>query len=228
MEKINRSDLTVVYEDNHLIAVFKEAGVLTQADFRGERCLMDDVKIYLKEKYQKPGNVFLGLLHRLDRPVSGIVLFAKTSKGASRLSEQFRDRTISKTYHAIVTGIPKNKRSTLVHHLIKNEKTNTVSASEIPCPGSLAAELSYSVKSTHDGYSLLEVHPKTGRPHQIRVQLAAMGTPIVGDSKYGSKQALSDHSILLCATGLTFQTATTGETQVIEVKIPKIWQKYVQ
>jgi len=196
----------VLYEDNHLIAVFKPAGMLTQGDITGDKCLMDEVSLYLKEKYKKPGNVFLGLLHRLDRPVSGIVLFAKTSKGASRLSEQFRNRTVQKTYHALVLGKPKENKGQLVNFLKKNANENAK-----------RAELDYEVITFSDKYSLLKINLKTGRFHQIRSQLTSLGHPIVRQDK----------SICLCATSISFKLATKEETKKISIPIPSSWNKYL-
>ncbi len=213
--------LKVLYEDNHLIAVFKPAGILVQGDETGDKCLMDEVKEYLKEKYKKPGNVFLGLLHRLDRPVSGIVLFAKTSKGASRLSEQIRNHTVRKVYHALVGGKLKNKKSTLMNYLKKDEKQNYTTVFDEPVEGALRAELDYETVETQNFASLpatlLKIILKTGRPHQIRAQLAHIGCPIVGDSKYGSKTKYKDGQIALCATEFSFETATTKEPKVIKI-----------
>jgi len=205
--------LKVLYEDNHLIAVFKPAGVLVQGDETGDKCLMDEVKEYLKKKYNKPGNVFLGLLHRLDRPVSGVILFAKTSKGASRLSEQIRNYKVKKVYQALVEGKPKNKQGILINYLKKDEQKNFVTVFDAPTDGALKAELDYEVI----GDNLLQINLKTGRPHQIRAQLAHIGHPIVGDTKYGSKKRYKDGQIALCATELTFETATTKEVKNIKV-----------
>jgi 23S rRNA pseudouridine1911/1915/1917 synthase len=203
-----------LYEDNHLIAVFKPAGVLVQGDETGDVCLMDEVKKYLKEKYKKPGNVFLGLLHRLDRPVSGIVLFAKTSKGASRLSEQIRNRTVQKIYHATVEGKLKKRKDTLINYLKKDEKQNYTTVFDEPADGALRAELDYEVVSDN----VLKIHLKTGRSHQIRAQLAHVGHPIVGDVKYGSKTKYKDGQIALCATEFSFDTATTRERKLISIE----------
>ena len=204
--------MEVLYEDNHLIAVFKPAGVLVQGDETGDKCLMDDAKKYLKEKYKKPGNVFLGLLHRLDRPVSGIVLFAKTSKGAARLSEQIRNRTVQKVYHALVEGKFKNKSGALVNYLWKDKEKNFVKVFDEPVDGALRAELDYEVA---DG-NVVKIKLKTGRPHQIRAQLAHIGHPIVGDVKYGSKTKYKDGQIALCATEFSFETATGGKEMVVK------------
>lgn len=212
--------LHVLYEDNHLIAVYKPAGLLVQGDETGDNSLMDEVKAYLKETYQKPGNVFLGLLHRLDRPVSGIVLFAKTGKGASRLSEQFRSHTVEKRYVALVEGCPKEKSRTLIHYIKKNQQTNTVTVYDKEVPGSLYAELAYDVLTEGEVTSLVDVQLKTGRPHQIRSQLSRIGCPIVGDVKYGASRPLFDASIALCAYSLSFSTATGNEKKHIRIDIP--------
>lgn len=225
-------NLNVLYEDNHLIAVFKPAGTLVQGDETGDPTLMDEVKFFLKEKYNKPGNVFLGLLHRLDRPVSGIVLFAKTSKGASRLSEQFRTHRVQKVYHALVHGFPPHEKGTLVHFLKKDEQKNHVEVFDHEVPESLRAELDYEVVKRYDtkDISLVKIYLKTGRSHQIRSQLVAMGCPIVGDVKYGSKEevkniidGVSHHIIALCATDLRFQLVTTSEEKEIHIDIPREW-----
>lgn len=208
--------MKILYEDNHLIAVYKPAGMLVQGDATGDVCLMDEVKKYLKETYQKPGNVFLGLLHRLDRPVQGIVLFAKTSKGASRLSEQFREHTIQKIYTAVVSGEPK-KSGTLVHWISKDENKNKVEVFDKETRDALRAELSYEVVKSDGKHSLVKITLKTGRPHQIRAQFSHIGHPLVGDTKYGGEK---NKELLLAATELSFDTATTGERQTIAVPIP--------
>ncbi len=218
--------LKVLYEDNHLIAVYKPAGILTQGDKSKDVCMMDMVKDYLKEKYHKPYNVFLGLLHRLDRQVSGIVLFAKTSKGASRLSEQFRSRKVEKIYHAVVLGEPKQDREKLVSFLKKNEKENIK-----------RAELFYTVIASNKKYSLLKIKPQTGRFHQIRIQLSSMGFPILGDIRYGAPFLLPDKNIALSATSLSFKPATKPsfakategkeDMEKISIPIPSEWREYV-
>lgn len=214
--------MQILYEDNHLIAVNKPHGQLTQADAGGEVSLFDEVKAFIKVRDQKPGNVFLGLLHRLDRPVGGVVLFAKTSKGASRLSEQFRTHTIEKTYWAVVerkeAGEKIKENGKVIQWLKKDEATNTVAAFEHEVLGSQLAELSYRVLRdwTLESrvLSLVEVKPKTGRPHQIRVAMSSLGTPIVGDKKYGASSSL-DRDVALFARELSFDQPTTKERVTI-------------
>jgi 23S rRNA pseudouridine1911/1915/1917 synthase len=214
--------LNVLYEDNHLIAVEKPAGMLVQGDKTGDTCLMDEVKKYLKEKYKKPGNVFLGLIHRLDRPVGGIVLFAKTTKGASRLSEQFREREVGKRYHAIVSPAPRRKKDTIVSWLLKDERRNETQVFDQPTYGADRAELSYEVLEEHEGRALVAVDLKTGRSHQIRAQLASIGAPIEGDVKYRSRVSRPDRTIALFSTELAFETATGGERKTISLPPPTL------
>jgi len=221
-------DLKVLYEDNHLIAVFKPAGILTQADKTNELSLMDEVKEYLRKKHQKPGNVFLGLLHRLDRPVAGIVLLAKTSKGASRLSEQIRNHQVLKTYQAVVLGQPKNAKATLIDYLKKDKDENKVVLSKEPKKGFAKAELEYETIDSNNRYSLLKINLKTGKPHQIRSQLASIGCPIVGDVKYGAKTALADKSIMLWATDLAFKLATKPDVCKVSIAIPEEWKNMLK
>lgn len=220
-------DLQVLYEDNHLIAVYKPAGVLVQADDTQDSTLMDEVKYYLKQKYHKTGKVFLGLLHRLDRPVSGVILFAKTSKGGSRLSEQMRKHEVTKVYNAIVLGEPKNKRGVLVNYLVKDENKNRTTVYDREVSGSQYAELSYTTLKTNKKYSLLEVQLKTGRSHQIRSQLSHMGNPIVGDLKYGAPEPLPDKSLALSAVSLTFEQATGDESVTVTADRPEVWNRYL-
>jgi 23S rRNA pseudouridine1911/1915/1917 synthase len=234
------SSIKVLYEDNHIIAVEKPAGVLTQGDGSGEKCLMDMVKDYLKEEYKKPGNVFLGLVHRLDKPVQGIVLFAKTSKGASRLSEQFRNHTIQKTYHAIVVGKPKEARGEIKEKINKisffaegfTEKSDEELLADIKkATKTRTAELSWEVVKSNGKFSLLKILPKTGRFHQIRVQMSGMGNPILGDKKYSEIKQVewrNEKSIALAATAISFKSAT-GENQVnLEIPLPVEWEQYLQ
>ncbi|MCX6724341.1 MAG: RluA family pseudouridine synthase [Candidatus Staskawiczbacteria bacterium] len=227
----------VLYEDNHIIAVYKPAGVLTQGDRTGDRSLMDDVKEHLKEKYKKPGEVFLGLVHRLDKPVAGIVLFGKTSKGASRLSEQFRNHTIQKTYHAVVVGKPKEARGSIKEKVNKisffaegfTNKTDQELLAEIKkATKTRTAELSWEVVKSNGRYSLLKILPKTGRFHQIRIQMQQMGCPILGDAKYGAKDFLPDRSIALAATAISFKSATENKTINLEIPLPEEWISYLR
>lgn len=217
-------DIKILFEDNHLIAVYKPAGILVQGDKSGDISLMEEVKSYLKRKYDKPGNVFLGLIHRLDRNVDGIVLFAKTSKGASRLSEQFRNHTIKKEYHAWVHGLLKDKKGVLINYIEHDENQNYSKVFDNERPGSDMAELSYELIKTEGEFSLLKIILKTGRHHQIRAQLSHIKHPIVGDSKYGSNISLPEKKIALTATSLTFETATTKEQKTISIENPtKSW-----
>jgi 23S rRNA pseudouridine1911/1915/1917 synthase len=214
----------VLYEDNHIIAVLKPAGLLVQGDESGDRTLIDEVKEYIKDKYKKPGNVFLGSVHRLDRNVSGIVLFGKTSKGASRLSEQFRNDEIKKIYHAVVVG-KIEPAGTLIHYLAKDENKRMAIVSGAPISGYDRSELSYKVLLATSRYSLVTILLKTGRFHQIRAQFSHVGHPLVGDKKYGAQEKLSDNSIALCATEIEFKTATTDEMKNIKIDYPQEWAK---
>lgn len=209
--------LKVLYEDNHLIAVFKPAGVLVQGDATGDKCLMDEVKEYLKKKYIKTGNVFLGLLHRLDRPVSGIVLFAKTSKGASRLSEQIRNHEFKKEYHALVEGKLQSAKGELKNFLLYDEKTKKATIYDKKTGDAQVAELSYGVVGESKNETLVKIDLKTGRHHQIRAQFAHLGHPLVGDKKYGAKTPYREGEIALCATSISFKTATGGEDKTIQI-----------
>lgn len=219
--------IDVLYEDNHIIAVFKPAGLLAQGDNSGDKSLVDEAKKYLKEKYNKPGRVFLGLVHRLDRNVSGIVLFGKTSKGAARLSEQFRNNEVKKTYHAVVEGEVRPASGALIHYLKKDERRRIALTSVTPKPCYDRSELSYQTILHTTFYTLLSISLKTGRFHQIRAQLSAVGHPVAGDVKYGSKIS-GDGSIFLCATGVGFYTATGGGYKKITVNYPKSWRKLLR
>ncbi len=213
-------NITVLYEDNHIIAVHKPAGMLVQGDETGDATLADAVKLYLKQTHNKLGNVFLGIVHRLDRPVSGIVVFGKTSKGASRLSEQIRNHTFKKTYHALVCGAPPKDTDTLINWLKKDEHTNTVKVYDREVEESLRAELDYEIVEERGDKTLLKINLKTGRPHQIRAQLAHLGCPIVGDVKYGAPDTTSHlphHELALCATRVEFKKAVGDEAVVVEI-----------
>jgi len=214
--------LTVLYEDNHCLAVFKPARTLTSGDETGDVSLLDLARAYLKEKYQKPGNVFVGLVHRLDRPVSGVVLFARTSKGAARLSEQFREGTIQKTYRAVVEGAVAESAGEFVDFLLKDEKTNTVRSVKPGTPGARESRLSFRRLKSAGGMTLLEITPATGRSHQIRVQLATRGHPIYGDGKYGSGNRLGG-TIALSACSLTFDHPIRHEPVTVTAPDPADW-----
>ena len=196
--------LEVLYEDNHIIAVNKKSSDIVQGDKTGDKPLSEYVKDYIKKKYNKPGEVFLGIVHRLDRPVSGVILFAKTSKALSRLNEMFREKKIQKTYWAIVKNKPQNTNDTLVHYLLKNQAKNKSLAFNREGNNALRSELSYELIHSLENYHLLEVSPKTGRHHQIRVQLAKIGCPIKGDIKYGFDRTNKDKSIHLHSRKIDF------------------------
>jgi len=210
--------LQILYEDNHLIAVLKPGGMLVQGDISREPSLMDMVRDYIKKKYNKPGKVFLGLVHRLDRPVSGIVLFARTSKSASRLSEQWRQRSITKIYWALVYGKMALPSGRLISHLKKRRQR--VSLTDEKQKRAQEAVLSYRTLFVRGKVSLLEVNLLTGRKHQIRAQLAGEGCPIVGDVKYGAPDRREDATICLLAKSLTFLHPTRPETIHIEAPTP--------
>lgn len=203
---------SVLFEDNHCIVVVKPHGLLTQSDATGDDSLLEQMRAFIKVRDAKPGNVFLGLVHRLDRPVGGVVVFGKTSKGASRLSEQFREHTVTKTYWAAVEGAPLVTRGVVRQWIAKDERSNVATAYEHEVPGAKLAELSYRVIASEDGKSLVEVKPLTGRSHQIRLGMKALGTPIVGDVKYGSRTPFMDgKAIALFAVSLDFATPVGDE-----------------
>lgn len=222
--------MNVLYEDNHIIIVSKRAGEIVQGDKTGDVPLLDIVKQYVAERYNKPGNVFLGLVHRLDRPVSGIVLFARTSKALSRLSELFRTRALRKVYWAIVANEPAQPEGTLTHWLTRNEKTNTARAYDREVPGSKKAVLDYKVVARSDRYYLLQIELHTGRHHQIRCQLAKMGCPIKGDLKYGAPRSNPDGSISLHARLLEFEHPVSHIPISVTAPVPedKLWQVLAQ
>jgi 23S rRNA pseudouridine1911/1915/1917 synthase len=216
--------LAVLYEDNHCLAVAKPARVLTAGDRTGDVSLLDMVRKYLKDKYEKPGNVFVGLVHRLDRPVSGVVLFARTSKAAARLSEQFREATVTKIYRAIVEGTVTEPSGEFIDWLVKDEKTNVVRTVASASPSARESRLRFRRIRASRGLTLLEITPATGRSHQIRVQLATRGYPIYGDRKYGSKHSLQG-TIALHAAQLTFDHPTRHEPVTVSAPDPESWQR---
>lgn len=211
----------VLYEDNHLIAVNKPAGLAVQGDVTGDVHLLDIVSDYLAAKYNKPGKAFVGLIHRLDRPVSGVVLLARTSKALARMNEQFRAKTTQKTYRALVSTLPPQNTETLTHYLGKDSKTHRALTYLKPKAGAKEAILHYELlKHAPNGY-LLNVHLETGRFHQIRAQLAKTGMPILGDVKYGAGTPLPDRSIALHAFSLEFNHPVTSEKILITAPYPK-------
>ena len=220
--------MTVVYEDNHIIVVNKTASEIVQADKTGDMPLSETVKQYLKEKYQKPGNVFLGVTHRLDRPVSGLVVFAKTSKALTRLNEMFRTSEVKKTYWAVVKNAPKEPEGELVHFLVRNEKQNKSYAYDKEVKNSKKAVLNYRLIGHSQNYYLLEVDLKTGRHHQIRCQLAKMGCPIKGDLKYGSPRSNPDGSICLHARTVQFVHPVSKEMIRLTAPVPEgnLWNGF--
>lgn len=218
------TEAEILFEDNHCLAVLKPARVLTAGDETGDVSLLDLARDFLKQKYEKPGRVFLGLVHRLDRPVSGVVLFAKTSKAAARLSEEFRERRVEKIYQALVTGTVADRDGELVDWLIKDRTQNLVELAAPQAPGAKLARLRYRRLRAAGGHTLLEVRPETGRSHQIRVQLAAHGLPIVGDRKYGSERGLKG-AIALHAATLTFEHPVRHEPVTVTAPLPGFWNE---
>lgn len=218
--------MQVVYEDNHIIIVYKESGEIVQGDKTGDTPLAETVKAYIKEKYAKPGAVFLGVVHRLDRPVCGLVVFARTSKALSRLNDMFRQGEVHKTYWALVQNQPALPEGTLEHWLTRNEKQNKSYAYPREVPGSKKAILKYRLIGQSERYYLLEINLLTGRHHQIRCQLSAMGCPIKGDLKYGSKRSNADGSISLLSHRIDFIHPVSKEHIVVESPLPvdNIWQ----
>ncbi|MDO6389622.1 RluA family pseudouridine synthase [Pontibacter sp. BT731] len=214
--------LDVLFEDNHVLVVNKPAGLLVHGDETGDECLADLAKAYIKEKYNKPGNVYIGVVHRLDRPVSGVVLLAKTSKALTRLNELFRSKKTVKTYWAVVLNRPAIPEQTLVHWLIKDSSRNVTKAYARENKSGLRSELSYRLVGQHDNNYLLEVNPVTGRPHQIRVQLASMNCPIVGDLRYGASKPLPDKRIALHARSLQFEHPTLKTMISVTAPLPAV------
>lgn len=213
----------VLFEDNHCLAICKEAGRLS-AHYAGDEETLDrDVRAYLKAKYDKPGNVYLGVVHRLDRPVSGVLLFARTSKAAARLSEQFREGTVEKVYWAVVEGEWPEPAGSLIDWLRKNDAAGRVEVVTESTPGARQAVLHYTRKAVHGGVSWLEIRPQTGRTHQLRVQLASRGFPIFGDAKYGGLHTFGP-AIGLHARELTFLHPTRTEPVTLVAEVPRTWR----
>ena len=221
--------MTILYEDNHIIAVNKSSSEIVQGDKTGDQPLSEALKAYLKEKYNKPGEVFLGVTHRLDRPVSGVVLFAKTSKALTRLNEMFKTQEIKKTYWAIVKEKPEQPEGRLEHYLTRNEKQNKSMAFDKERSDAKKAALSYRLIAHSDTYYLLEVQLETGRHHQIRCQLAKMGCPIKGDLKYGFPRSNPNGGISLHARSVEFTHPVSKEHIHLTAPVPeddKLWQTF--
>lgn len=220
--------MEVVYEDNHIIIVNKSCSEIVQGDKTGDKPLSEKVKEYLKDKYAKPGNVFCGVVHRLDRPVSGLVVFAKTSKALARLNNMFKDKEVKKTYWAIVADKPRNDEAVLEDYLVKNERQNKSYAHPNPVQGSKKAILDYRVIGKSDRYYLLEVHLHTGRHHQIRCQLANIGCSIRGDLKYGARRSNPDGGISLHARHIEFVHPVSHITVSVTAPVPDegVWKAF--
>ena len=212
--------MKVVYEDNHIIIVSKDSGEIVQGDKTGDEPLSETVKRYIKTKYDKPGNVFLGVVHRLDRPVSGLVVFAKTSKALSRLNDMFRNGDVHKTYWAVTHGYPPAEEDTITHWIVCNEKQNKSYAYDHEVPCSKKAVLHYHVIGRTDNYTLIEVRLLTGRHHQIRCQLSKIGCPIKGDLKYGARRSNPDGGISLLSRRVEFVHPVSKQNIIAEAPLP--------
>ncbi|AFJ07584.1 similar to tRNA pseudouridine synthase C [Prevotella intermedia] len=220
--------MQVLYEDNHIIVVYKESGEIVQGDKTGDKPLSETIKAWIKEKYAKPGNVFLGVVHRLDRPVSGLVVFAKTSKALSRLNDMFRKGEVKKTYWAMVQTPPAEPEGTLTNWLVRNEKQNKSYAYDHEVPNAKKAILKYKTIGQTEHYTLLEVNLLTGRHHQIRCQLSAIGCPIKGDLKYGARRSNPDGSISLLSRTVEFIHPVSKEYISVVSPLPaeKVWDNF--
>ncbi|MCH5225550.1 MAG: RNA pseudouridine synthase [Muribaculaceae bacterium] len=220
--------MTPLYEDNHIIIVFKEPGEIVQGDKTGDTPLSETVKQYLKEKYNKSGNVFCGVVHRIDRPTAGLVVFAKTSKALERLNRMLREGEIHKTYWALVEGKPEKEEATLENFLKSDGRLNKTFLSSEKDPDAKRAVLSYKVLTTGERYSLVEIKLLTGRKHQIRAQFSAMGHPVKGDLKYGARRSNPDGSISLLAQKIQFRHPVSHIPIEIEAPIPPAFQKFIE
>lgn len=222
------SDADILFEDNHLIAINKRAGDIVQADDTGDEPLDEKVKRYIAKKYNKPNGAYLGVVHRLDRPVSGVILFAKTSKALDRINKMFKSRDMHKTYWAVVRNRPQQPEGNLVHWLIKNPQKNVTKAYDQEVENGQRSELNYKLIGELNGYYLIEVNPITGRPHQIRVQLSTLNCPIVGDNKYGYPRGSLKKSICLHARQLQFIHPVKHEPVSIFAVLPQdgFWEKF--
>ena len=220
--------MEVLYEDNHIIIINKAAGELVQGDRTGDTPLVDKVKQYIKVKYDKPGNVYLGVVHRLDRPTSGIVMFAKTSKALSRLNDLFRHDKIEKSYWAIVSELPQKTEDKLVHYLVKNSRINKSTAHDVKRTNTKKAVMHYKLLARSERYFLLDVNLETGRHHQIRCQLSKIGSPIKGDLKYGARRSNPDGSISLHARRLTFIHPVSKDEIDVVAPVPndRLWKEF--
>jgi 23S rRNA pseudouridine1911/1915/1917 synthase len=217
---LERKGITVIYEDNHLIAVNKRVGDLVHGDETGDSTLADAVKEYIKVRYEKPGDVFLGVIHRLDRPVSGVVIFARTSKALTRMNELLKEKKIDKEYLAVVERRPDPLSDTITHHIVKDETKNIVKAYASPKSGTKESVLTYELVGELEQKVMLKINPHTGRSHQIRAQLSKIGCPIVGDLKYGAEAPMPDKSIALHCRMMSFDHPTTKERIVIRADVP--------
>ena len=221
MKQLSPEQLEIIYEDNHLIVVNKPCGILVQGDATGDKPLSEIVKAYIKEKYNKPGNVYLGVVHRLDRPTSGVIVFAKTSKALSRLNKQFKEKASKKTYWAMVSPKPAQQSEELTHYLVRNSGQNKSYAHSKEVNNSKQGILNYTLLKSFNHYHLLEIDLKTGRHHQIRAQLSAIGCTIKGDLKYGAKRSNSNGGIHLHARRLSIIHPTLNEVCKFKANPPK-------
>jgi len=222
------TDSDVIYEDNHLIAINKRGGVIVQVDPSGDKSLEEMLSEYLAKKYNKPNRAFVGVIHRLDRPVSGMILMAKTSKGLDRMNRLFHDRAVEKTYLAVVKERPPALKGKLTNWLLRDRKKMVTKAYDREVKNGSYAELDYEVLGQLDGFYLLKINPLTGRTHQIRCQLAYMGCPIVGDNKYGYPRGSTRRTICLHSRSLSFKHPVTEEAMCIEASVPEdgFWEKF--